>query len=89
MTLLFIVFLGVMAVAVGTTIVAIVRAKDGYEDGLGFHLPAPAATSTARNEPVSPSFLPIKTGGRSTASVPVLTATSELPSTLLEGRFSP
>ena len=89
MTILFFVFLGVMAVATGTTLVAIVRAKEGCEDELGFHSTDLTTASDARTGHPLISPPPARTSGRSAPPDPVMAATAELPSALLEERCSP
>jgi len=72
MIITLLVLLGVMVVAVGTTVVAIARAKDGYEDELGFHSSGLAQAADARNEPASTGHLPGMTGDRTVTPEPVL-----------------
>lgn len=89
MTILFFVFLGVMAAAMGTTIIALVRAKDGFEDELGFHSPDAAPALQTSNGPLSADPFATRTAGRPVLSEPVMAPAPELRSALLEGRYSP
>jgi len=89
MTILFFVFLGVMAVAVGTTMFAIARAKDGYEDEFGFHPVDVTQAPETWHGQTPADHLPARTGGKSVPPDPVVATATELPSALLEGRFSP
>lgn len=88
MTTLLFVFLGLMVVATGTTILAVVRAKDGYEDDSGFHPAGLAEPSAAPPAPGLGDHRSTWDGDLTPAPAPAISAVSDLPPVLLEGRIS-
>lgn len=73
-------FLAMMAVAVATTVFAILRARDGYQDEAGFHLTSSAAAPEVAGKSTMAECIsevaPARTGN----------AAADLPAGLLAAR---
>ena len=86
MIILLYVFLGVMAVAVATTVFAIVRARDGFEDESGFHLADSMAAHQVLGRATTTGRIPASAAARVVTATPVGPAAPGLPVGLVGAR---
>ena len=86
MIILLCVFLGLMALAVTTTVFELRRAKDGYEDETGFHLAGSTAATKAAQGLAMANYRPRDVAAQAGVADAARTAATELPSGLLSVR---